>query len=401
MMKHIKQVLVSFMITLVAVCGIGFNQLPVVHAATVDAHAAFAVDSQTGQVLYNHNGDQRLAVASMSKLLTVAVIENEINSGKLKWSTKVKITPAEAKLSTASGYSNVPLKAGKKYTVKQLTQAALIKSGDAATIALTRAQGRNTQQFVQQMGTMAKRIGLSNYRLYNGVGLENGDMASFKLPKTAGTAENQMTARDVAKVARYLIRNYPALLKITQQRTLRWDGKDYPNSNELLPGNEAAPKKVQVDGLKTGTSDKAGQCLVSTGTYQGHRIITVVMHANNRFSQTKALYEEVFANWQPVTGKQWQTVSVSHGQQKKVQLTTKHAVTVWQPQHQPVKAQFIADAHVKDGQKIKAPLKKNTRVGKLQYRKLTNLNNQPLQFGVYPTNEVKRAGLFGWLDNLF
>ena len=131
MMKHIKQVLVSFIITLVTVCGVCFNRLPIAHSATVDAHAAFAIDAQTGQVLYNHNGDQRLAVASMSKLLTVAVIENEISSGKLKWSTKVKITSAEAKLSTASGYSNVPLKAGKQYTVKQLTQAALIKSGDA------------------------------------------------------------------------------------------------------------------------------------------------------------------------------------------------------------------------------------------------------------------------------
>ncbi|WP_295729201.1 D-alanyl-D-alanine carboxypeptidase family protein [uncultured Limosilactobacillus sp.] len=400
-MKRIKRGLISLFITIVTVCGTLFGGLTIGHAAPINASAAFAIDAQTGQVLYNHNGDQRLAVASMSKLLTVAVIENEISTGQLKWSTKVKITPAEAKLSTAQGYSNVPLKAGKKYSVKQLTEAALIKSGDAATIALTRAKGQNTQQFVKQMGIMADRLGLKNFRLYNGVGLENKDMSSFKLPNTSATAENQMTARDVAKVARYLIRNYPAVLKITQRQTLMWDGKSYQNSNELLPGNAKAPEKIKVDGLKTGTSDKAGQCLVSTGTYHGHRIITVVMHAKDRFVQTKALYREIFTKWRPVTTKSVQTVRVSHGQQKNVQVTTKHRVTIWHPQQATIKPQFIADAHKKAGQKLKAPLKRDTRVGKLRYSQLKTVNNQPLQFGVYPVNDVKRSGLLGWLGSLF
>lgn len=377
------------------------SQPVVSHAASVNANAAFAIDAQTGQVLYNKNGDQRLAVASMSKLLTVAVIEHEIDSGNLKWSTKVKITRAEAALSRASGYSNVPLQEGKSYTVKQLTQAALIKSGDAATIALSRAEGKSTRQFVQQMGSMAKRIGLRNYRLYNGVGLENGDMASFKLSSTPGSAENEMTARDVVKVAQYLINNYPAILNITKQRTLKWDGQSYPNGNELLTGSANAPANLTVDGLKTGTSDKAGQCLVSTGTYQGHRLIAVVMHANDRFSQSKALYGEIINQWNPVQTKPGLTVGVTRGQQKRVRVQTKQAVTVWQPKQRMDHPQLIIADHFKDGQRLKAPLKKNTRVGLLNYPGLLTLNNKPLQFGAYPASEINRTGLIGWLETFF
>lgn len=384
---------------MMTVCGVATSSFMNAHAAAnVNAQAAIAIDAKSGQVLYSKNADSRMAVASMSKLLTVAVIEHEIDNGQLKWSTPVKITPAEAKLSTASGYSNVPLKSGKKYTVKQLTKAALIKSGDAATIALSRANGQNTKQFVQEMGTVAKRIGLKNYRLYNGVGLTNADMASFKLAHTPATAENQMTARDVAQLARYLLANYPELLNITKQKTLQWDGQTYQNGNELLPGNAQAPKKVTVDGLKTGTSDKAGQCLASTGTYQGHRIITVVMHASgDRFTQTKALYEQVFSNWRAQSGRQGLTVAVDHGRQQKVRVQTHRRVTIWQPTKQTVTPKFVASAHYQGKKGLKAPLDHTKRVGKLTYNGLTNLHGKALQIGVYPTTDVKRSGFFSWI----
>ena len=399
MTKHIKHLLVYTFLMIITIGSI--LSFPTAGKAAVEDNAAIAVDAQTGQVLYNQNADKRLAVASMSKMLTVAVIEHEIDAGRLKWSSKVKITPAEAKLSKASGYSNVPLQAGKSYTVKDLTKAALIKSGDAATIALSRAEGKNTQQFVQQMGAEAQRIGLSNYRLYNGVGLENKDMASFKLPKTAGAAENEMTARDVAKVAKYLVNNYPAILQITGQRTLKWDGKSYQNGNELLAGNPQAPQKIKVDGLKTGTSDKAGQCLASTGTYRGHRIITVVMHAQDRFTQTKDVYREVFTKWTPTDSQQGIKVKVEHGQKQNATIQTKKAVTVWQPKGQAVAPQLVVNKHYRGQQGLKAPLKKNNSVGKISFHGLTNINGQSLQFGGYPAEEVNRTGILGCLATFF
>lgn len=399
MFKRIRHLVIYTFLAVLMVCGIvGF---PITGKAAVAANAAIAVDAQTGQVLYQQNADKRLAVASMSKLLTVAVIEHEIDAGRLTWASKVKITPAEAKLSTASGYSNVPLRAGKSYTVRELTAAALIKSGDAATIALSRAQGKNTQQFVKQMGNEAQRIGLANYRLYNGVGLENKDMASFKLAGTAGSAENEMTARDVAKLARYLINNYPSLLKITKQKTLQWDGRTYQNGNELLPGNATAPQQVKVDGLKTGTSDKAGQCLAATGTYNGHRVITVVMHANDRFTQTKKVYQEVFTKWVPNDGNQAMQVNVEHGQKQHVTVQAKKNITIWQPKGQAVKPQLAVNKVYRADQGLKAPLKKNNSVGKITFKGLTNIDGQTLQIGGYPAEDVHRSGILGWLASFF
>lgn len=166
----------------------------------------------------------------------------------------------------------------------------------------------------------------------------------------------------------------------------------------MLPGNAQAPHHVTVDGLKTGTSDKAGQCLASTGIYHGHRIITVVMHASgDRFTQTKALYEQVFSRWRAQTTYPGMSVTVDHGRQKKVRVQARQKMTIWQPVKQAVTPKFVASSHYKSQQGLKAPLNRTKRVGKLTYPGLTNLREKTLQIGVYPTENVKRSGILGWL----
>lgn len=119
-----------------------------VKAATkIDASAALVMDAKTGQIIYQKNTDKVLPVASITKLLTVAVIENEIKENKLNWNSKVKINKTLAKLSTSSELSNVELKKGSSYTVKNLVHASLISSADAATLALTTATGDTTASF--------------------------------------------------------------------------------------------------------------------------------------------------------------------------------------------------------------------------------------------------------------
>lgn len=235
--------------------------LPSVHAETfinanqLDAAAALAIDAKTGQILYSQNINQKLPIASISKLLTVMVIEDEISQHQLSWNTKVKINQKVAAIADDPEYSNVSLTQGQSYTVSDLVKAALIKSADGATVALAGALGDSTAQFNQKLQKKARQIGIKDATIVNSVGLTNSQLKDLAVKNIDDNAENKM-----------------------------------------LTDSQYQTSGVTIDGLKTGTSDAAGACLVSTATFQNRRIVTVVLHANGdstdaRFTATQKLYQ--------------------------------------------------------------------------------------------------------------
>lgn len=267
----------------------------------IDASAAIMADASTGQIIYKQNVDKALPVASITKLLTILVIEDEIQQKQLSWDTQVKITPEIAAISNDAAYSSIGLKSGQSYSVRTLINAALVKSADGATVALATATGDGTDEFNLKMMQKAQKIGMTKTNIVNSVGLDNGDMKSFKLADLPNNAANTMSARDVAILSQYFVKHYPELLQITAQKEVKFQiAKDQvkteKNLNKMLPGEQYAVKGVTIDGLKTGTSDSAGACFASTGKYQGHRIITVILHSkgsnkDNRFKATQDLYK--------------------------------------------------------------------------------------------------------------
>lgn len=378
--------------------------VPLTHVHAVEepaasSQSALIMDADNGQVLYSRNAQNRYPVASMSKLMTIAVIEHEISQKKLKWSDKIRVSSEEARISEDHSLSNIPLKAGRQYSVRQLVEMSLVKSADGATITLSRAEGDNTAQFVQKMNQMAKQIGLSDYRFYNPVGLNNSDMGSLKLPGVADSAENEMTANDVAKLSRYLIKHYPGLLKISRMSQLTVDGVQYQNLNTMLPGKANAPKKVQIDGLKTGTSDRAGQCFVSSGLYQGRRIITVVMHSDNRFAETKQLYSYLASHYQLQDFKSTTTVKTSGSKQTSITLAPQHGQKIWLP----IGTKVTGNLQKPNGQSLQslpAPLTKQQYVGRLVFKQLPMLDGQSYTVKLYSQETLYRRGLLGIWDHL-
>lgn len=123
-----------------------------------------------------------------------------------------------------------------------------------------------------------------------------------------------------------MIKNYPSLLNITKLTSTTIDGTTVTTINKMLAGQSDAPTQVKIDGLKTGTSDKAGACFVSTGTYQGHRIITVVLHAtgggDERFTQTANLYHLIANEYTAYTVQPSVAVTVPNGKVTTTTLTT-------------------------------------------------------------------------------
>ena len=276
--------------------------LPSVHAETfinanqLDAAAALAIDAKTGQILYSQNINQKLPIASISKLLTVMVIEDEISQHQLSWNTKVKINQKVAAIADDPEYSNVSLTQGQSYTVSDLVKAALIKSADGATVALAGALGDSTAQFNQKLQKKARQIGIKDAIIVNSVGLTNSQLKDLAVKNIDDNAENKMSAKDVGKMAAYLVNHYPDLLKIAGQTSFQLDGSTVNNINKMLTDSQYQTSGVTIDGLKTGTSDAAGACLVSTATFQNRRIVTVVLHANGdstdaRFTATQKLYQ--------------------------------------------------------------------------------------------------------------
>lgn len=400
-MKKLKQRLLTIVMATFMVLGLAAPAMNAQAAVTPAASScsAVAIDADSGQVIYAHDAQARYPVASVSKLMTIAVIESEIAKGKLHWSDKVKVTKEEARISQTPGLSNVPLQAGRNYTVRQLVEMSLVKSADGATITLSRAQGDSTAQFVQRMNRTAQAIGLHDYRFYNPVGLNNKDMGALKLANVSPDAENEMTAADVAKLARYLLDHYPQITKISSLTSITVDHKTYPNMNTMLPGGANAPKKIVIDGLKTGTSDRAGQCFVSSGRFQGHRIVTVVMHSNNRFAETKQLYSYLANHYRLSQLKPRETVAVTGSKQGQVNLVARQKRTVWLP----VGQSLSFSVQTLNGHRLRslaAPMTTRRAVAKIVYPQLTYLDKGPLTFKMYPQHVVYRHGLLGIWDHL-
>lgn len=383
--------------------------VPVQAAAPIDASAAIMVDASTGQVLYEQNAHKKLPVASLSKLLTAIVVEDEVKQKQTTGNSKVKINSDIAALENDTSYSRIGLQEGESYTVRELLNAALVKSADGATLALSTAAGDSLDEFTMKMQQKAQQIGMKNYTLVNPVGLTNGELKNLKSGNYSDSAENEMSASDVAILSRYLVNHYPQLLQVTSQKSVnfylakkKWRVEN--NLNKMLPGGQYTVPGVTIDGLKTGTSKKAGACFVSTGTYRGHRIITVVLHANGqnhdaRFVQTQQLYAMLKADHL-----QTLTLPQSVCRQKIAdgvnrQLTAKPAkVKVWETSrisHYTV-AVKLRPQLLKRENVFKAPIKRGQRIGELEIftPQISTLNGEPLHYQLYNSSDQPRGSFW-------
>ena len=359
-----------------------------VHADTaafqMDARAAYAIDAESGQVLYQKNATKRYPIASVIKILTLGVILQDIRNHHLKWDQKIKITPAVAKMADDWHFSNVPLMNGEEYTVRQLVDSMMLVSADGSTEALALADAGSTAAFNKKMMAFAKKAGVTDIKIYNMIGLPNGDLGKHKLKGVDKDAENLLSAKDVALISKYLVENYPETLDITKQKFANFDvTKDQQylmtNVNALLPQNGFAPKDGEIDGLKTGNTDRAGKCIVSTGTFSGRRIILVALHTkgewNDQSKMQQDFYNKLVDEYQPVEIKKVSdlsakltSVKVKNGKNKNkanIKLTKK--TTVWLPKNMKLQATKPTLRVQGDDQKqLTAPIKKNQQVGSIE-----------------------------------
>ena len=245
----------------------------------------------------------------------------------------------------------------------------------------------------------------------NPVGLNNGDLKSLASKQYSDKAENAMTATDVAILARYLVNRYPQLLQVTAQKQVTFaiakgKTKTAKNLNEMLPGGKYTVPGVTIDGLKTGTSDTAGACFVGTGNYRGHRIITVVLHANgknkdDRFVQTQRLYQMLKQNFhlQTITlPKNIQEQPLANGQRRQVTLSPRQ-ITVWSAGndvHRYTMAVKLNKRYLNKKGQLEAPINRNRALGELELSsgQLKTLDGGPLTYRLSSADNIARGNFW-------
>ncbi|MGF7437441.1 D-alanyl-D-alanine carboxypeptidase family protein [Lentilactobacillus senioris] len=261
------------------------------------AKSYLAMDAKTGEVLASHNGNTQRLVASTGKLMTIYLAVQKAEKENA-WNKTVSVAGSGLRsMGLSSAVGGFQFKTGHKYTVKQLYDAALIESSNNAAIALGRWVSGSNAKFIKKMNAQAAAWGLSSKtKFVSASGLENDDLSPYGYWASGSyTAGNEVSAKDLATIARKLINDYPDVLKQSKLTSMKTDGQTLTNANRLLKGKTYYSSDLNVDGLKTGYTPRAGLCLVATSQKAGkHRLITVVLNDQNEFTETNSLMKHVY-----------------------------------------------------------------------------------------------------------
>ncbi len=280
-MKRIVSIILCFFVFLSVVSFSAFaeGEMPV----EVRAKAAVLMDSSSGQVLMSMNENEKLYPASVTKIMSMLLIAEAIESGKISFSDEV----TAGKDSVSKGGSQIWLKEGERMTVDELFKALAVYSANDACAALAEYVAGSEESFVVMMNERARELGMKNTNFENCTGLDD-------------TAEKHLTtAYDIALMAKELMSH-----DFVRKYTTIWMDSLRNGETELVNTNKLVRFYSGCTGLKTGTTEKAGCCVCATAERDGTSLIAVVLgseNSNDRFNGAKAMLDYGFANWETVT----------------------------------------------------------------------------------------------------
>ena len=265
-------------LSLVGTLAIGVNAAP----AEVAAKSAFLVDVTTGTVLYEQNAHEALAPASVTKVMTMLLIMEAIDSGKLRWEDTVTASEAAA----AKGGSQIYLKVGETMTVSDMVKSIAVSSANDCACAMAEHLAGSESAFVEQMNKRAAELGMEDTHFVNCTGLDDEPEA----------ASHRTSAADIATMSRELLSKHPDIKNFTTiwMDTVRGGTFGLSNTNKLVRFYSGAT------GLKTGFTSSAGYCLSASAMRDDMELIAVVMGSETsqaRFAACKSLLDYGFANF--------------------------------------------------------------------------------------------------------
>ncbi|QTF91451.1 D-alanyl-D-alanine carboxypeptidase family protein, partial [Halomonas sp. BM-2019] len=227
------------------------------------AKSWFLMDADSGRVLVEHNADERLPPASLTKLMTAYLVERELDRGNIAMDDMVRVSENAWR----TGGSKMFIEVDTQVSVRDLLYGIIISSGNDASVAVAEHLAGGEAPFADLMNQHATRLGLHNTNFTNATGLPHPEQYS--------------SARDMALLSQYIINDYPEHYAVYAERYFTYNDIRQPNRNRLLW------RDPTVDGLKTGWTTEAGYGLVASAKRDNMRLISVVMGTNSEESRAQ------------------------------------------------------------------------------------------------------------------
>ena len=350
---------------------VAVGELSAVPAPTIAARAWVTIDVGSGQMLASSNPDLKVEPASLTKIMTAYVVFNALDEKRITLDQQVPVSEHAWR----TGGSRMFIEPRKPVTVDELIQGMIVQSGNDASVALAEAVGGSEASFAALMNEQAQRLGMKDTHFMNATGLPD--------------PQHITSARDLATLAAHLVADHPEYYHYYKQRSYTYNKITQPNRNRLLWADPS------VDGMKTGHTDSAGYCLVSTALRGDRRVLTVLLGADSestRAEESLKLLNWSFQNFDTVKlydkAQPGLDARVWEGKVETVKLGPPNPVVLSVPRGKAGEIKPVAQRT----DPLVAPLAKGQQVGTLQL----TLDNKVLRVEpLVVQEEVERAGFFG------
>ena len=309
------------------------------------------MDVATGSILYEQNAHEPLAPASVTKVMTMLLIMEAIDGGKISWDDMVTASETAA----SKGGSQIYLKAGESMTVTEMLKSVAVSSANDCACALAEHIAGSESAFVDLMNSRAAELAMADTHFVNCTGLDDGEDAK----------NHRTSAHDIAIMSRQLLKNHPDIKKFTTiwMDTVRGGAFGLSNTNKMVRFYNGCT------GLKTGFTSGAGYCLSASAQRDGLELIAVVMGAEtsaDRFAACKTMLDYGFANFSLYAPEQQEPFSVPV---KLGKSSTVRAVAAGDPQLLVEKGQLPSiTSEVELETQVTAPVSQGQRLGTLTIR---------------------------------
>ena len=344
-MRRLGLVLVFF--ALVSGSAVAANSIPLLPPPNLQASSFLLIDADTNKVLAEHNARERSAPASLTKIMTGYVVEEEIRRGRLGVEERVQISVNAWR----TGGSKMFIREGTSVAVSELRKGVISQSGNDASVALAEHIAGSEDQFADLMNQQAQLLNMSDTQFRNSTGLPD--------------EQHYSTAWDLALLTRALIKNHPEQYALYSQKSYTYNNIEQPNRNRLLWRDRS------VDGVKTGFTNAAGYCLVASAERNGMRLISVVLGTENdeaRMRESQKLLSYGFRNYETKTlykpGTTLQEQPIFYGEVEALPLGVAEDVIVTFPKgyYQDIDASISVPAY------FEAPISKGDVLGTIELR---------------------------------